>query len=363
MNKNSTNIRQHIGIDIGKDTFMASVALQKSDMTVVIVSTKKFDNTIKGFEKLLVWSKSFTNADLPLSFTMEATGIYYEPLAYWLFEKQISVSVQLAKQVKHYAQSLNIKTKTDESDAKVIATMGVERKLRAWNPFSPILREIKLLTREKDDLVAENTAIKNQMHALSHGHNPPVNIINRLKKRIEFINQQIDEILKEIKTMVDNDPILKEKITKVCTIKGVSFMTAITIIAETNGFALVNNQRQLVSYAGYDVVQNQSGTSLNGKSRISKKGNKRIRKTLYFPSISACQYDSKHKAIYEAIHQKTTIKMKGIVAIQRRLLVLIYTIYKTDKNYDPNYAQTQNQEKKIRQNQNISIEMVEICPA
>ena len=360
MNNNLTNIRQHIGIDIGKDTFMASIALQKSDLSVVILSTKKFDNTAKGFEKLLTWTKSFSKPDLALSFTMEATGIYYEPLAYWLFEKGLSVSVQLAKQVKHYAQSLNIKTKTDESDAKVIATMGVERKLRAWNPFSPVLREIKLLIREKDDLVAERTAIKNQLHACNHGHNPPTNTIDRLKKHILFINQQLEQIQKEVKKMVDDDAVLKEKINKVCSIKGVNFMTAITIVAETNGFALVNNQRQLVSYAGYDIVQNQSGTSLNAKSKISKKGNKRIRKALYFPSISASQHDPKHKAIYEVIHQKTTIKMKGIVAIQRRLLVLIYTIYKTDTEYDPNYAQNQ---KKIRQNQNISINMVEICPA
>lgn len=350
MNKSLTIIRQHVGIDISKSDLMASIAIQKPDFSVGIVSTKKFSNNISGFENLLSWATSFSNPDLPLSFTMEATGVYYEPLAYWLYENQISVSVQLAKQVKHYGQSLNIKTKSDESDAKVIAMMGVERKLKQWNPHSATLRQIKLLDREKESLIAERTIVKNQLHATTHGYQPPLNIIQRLQKRIEFITNQILEIEKEIKTFVQNDTILTEKIDNVCTIKGISFTTAITIIAETNGFALVDNQRQVVSYAGYDVVQNQSGSSLNGKTKISKRGNKKIRKALYFPAISATQHDVKHKAIASKIAEKTSIKMKGCVAIQRRLLVLIYTLFKNNEQYNPDYK-TKKTNEKIRQNQ------------
>jgi transposase len=363
MNQLFTFTRQHVGIDISKDSFMASIACQKSDFSVIILSTKKFDNKQSGFEKLLTWTNSFTSPNLPISFTMEATGIYYEPLAYWLFEQKLIVNVQLAKQVKHYAQSLNIKTKTDESDAKVIAQMGVERKLKAWNPSSAVLREIRVLVREREDLIEESKAIKNQLHALNHGHNPPKNTIDRLKKRIEFMTQQLTEIETEIKKLVENDTLLKEKIDNVCTIKGVSFITAILIVAETNGFALVGNQRQLVSYCGYDVVQNQSGTSLNGKTKISKKGNKRIRKALHFPAVSASQHDPKHKAIYTKIHETTTIKMKGLVAVQRRLLVLIYTIFTNNVPYDENYKTTKHTQKEIRQNQNTPVETLELCPA
>jgi transposase len=366
MDSTLTIIRQHIGIDISKDTFMACIGFQKSDLSVQFASTKKFDNTYSGFEKLRVWSNSFAKTELPLSFTMEATGIYYETLAYYLFEHGLSVSVQLAKQVKNYVLSLNVKTKTDESDAKVIAQMGLERKLKSWNPASDAMRGIKLLIREREDLIDENKAIKNQLHALMHGKNPPENIIARLKKRIDFINQQLLEIEKEIKTTTQLDPLLNQKIANVCTIKGVSFITAITIIAETNGFALTTSPRALVSYAGYDVVKNQSGTSLNSKTKISKKGNKRIRKALYFPAVSASQHDPKHKAIYTRIHEKTTIKMKGAVAIQRRLLVLIYTLFKNNVPYDENYQQAKqpsNGSKKIRQIQNVAIEMNENCPA
>jgi transposase len=362
----STHWYDWAALRISKDTFMVCIGFQKSDLSVQFPSIKKFDNTHSGFEKLQAWSKSFTKTELPLSFTMEATGIYYETLAYYLFEQGFSVSVQLAKQVKHYALSLNVKTKTDESDAKVIAQMGLERKLKPWNPASNVMRGIKLLVREREDLIDENKAIKNQLHALVHGKNPPSNIIERLKKRIDFINQQLIEIEIEIKTTTESDPLLNQKIANVCSIKGVSFITAIIIIAETNGFALTTSQRTLVSYAGYDVVKNQSGTSLNSKTKISKKGNKRIRKALYFPAVSASQHDPKHKAIYTRVHEKTTIKMKGVVAIQRRLLVLIYTLFKNNVPYDEHYQQAKqasNDPKKIRQTQNVAIEMNENCPA
>jgi transposase len=356
MEKSLSVIRQHVGIDISKDSFIAAIALQKSDFSLTVASTKKFTNSINGFENMVQWTNSFTSAGLPLGFTMEATGVYYEPLAYWLFERGLPASVQLAQQVKHYAQSLNIKTKTDSSDAAVIARMGLERKLKPWNAGSPILREIKLLLREREAIIEENKGVSNQLHALSHGHTAPVRIVERLKKRMDFIAEQLAEIEMQVLSLVKADAALKERADHVCTIKGVGFITAITIIAETNGFALVNSQRQLVSYAGYDIVQNQSGTSVRGKTRISKKGNRRIRKALYFPAITASMYDSRHKAICKKIHEKTAIKMKGSVAIQRRLLVLIYTLYKNNMPYDEN-RQHKNPTQKIRQDQ------TEVCPA
>ena len=76
MNNSLIIIRQHVGIDISKSDLMASIAIQRPDFSVAIVSTKKFSNNIAGFENLLSWAKSFSNPDLPLSFTMEATGIY-----------------------------------------------------------------------------------------------------------------------------------------------------------------------------------------------------------------------------------------------------------------------------------------------
>ena len=98
-------------------------------------------------------------------------------------------------------------------------------------------------------------------------------------------------------------------------------------------------KNQLVCYAGYNVVNKDSGTSVKSKPRISKKGNKNIRKSLHFPSLTPIQYDSKMQKTYDLIYDKTKIKMKGVVAIQRKILVLIYTIFKKNEAFDENYFQ------------------------
>ena len=126
-------------------------------------------------------------------------------------------------------------------------------------------------------------------------------------------------------------------------------MTAITIIAETNGFELITHKSQLVSYAGYDVVERQSGTSVYGKTRISKKGNSHIRRCLYFPALSVVKYNKEFNDLFVRVRDRTQIKMKGYVAVQRKLLVLIYTLYKTNQPYDPEYAQKQEQVQSCRQ--------------
>ena len=118
-----------------------------------------------------------------------------------------------------------------------------------------------------------------------------------------------------------------------CTIPGVGLQTAVTVVAETAGFYLIRNSRQLVSYAGIDVVQKQSGISVRGRSHISKRGNPHLRQCLYFPSFTAVKYNVPLQNLYHRIMDKGTIKMKGYVAVQRKLLVLIYTLWKKNEAY------------------------------
>lgn len=334
----NTIIRQNVGIDISKSSISVAIAQKRLDQSVTILSSKTFANHSIGFEKMDKWVEQFADKSIEVNYTMEATGVYYESLAYWLFERQKPVSVILAKQVKTYAQSLNIKSKTDDIDARVLAQMGVERKLSSWSAVSKQMRTLKQLSRERNALIEQQTVVKNQLHSLKHSHEPEQRSINRIEKHLLLIQGQIKEIEEDMKSILVNDPPLKERVKNVCTIKGVGFITAITIIAETNGFALFNSRSQLVCYSGYNVVQKQSGSSVNSPTKISKKGNKHIRKTLYFPALTAVMNDQQMSAIYERIHQKTQIKMKGVVAVQRKLLVLIYTLFKNNQPFDENYG-------------------------
>ena len=118
---------------------------------------------------------------------------------------------------------------------------------------------------------------------------------------------------------------------------GIGILTAVTILAETNDFELIRNKKQLVSYAGLDVVQKQSGTSVHGKARISKKGNRNLRKAMYMPALAAIRSDERFKAIFARIVSKHGVKKKAGVAIQRKLLELTYIIYKSKQPYNNRY--------------------------
>ena len=108
-------------------------------------------------------------------------------------------------------------------------------------------------------------------------------------------------------------------------------MTVATVLAETNGFVLFKSIAQLIKYTGYDVIEDQSGGH-SGKTKISKKGNRRIRRALHMPAFNMIRYDvGNFKPFFERILEKHHLKMKAYVAVQKKLLVLIYTLWKRNE--------------------------------
>lgn len=346
-NKKSTSrehlsyTKQCLGLDVSKDKLDACFSKLCPDQSVKIQGTRVFSNTPQGWKAIVTWAKRFIkDQDIPFVVVLEATGVYHEGVAYYLKDSGFGVSVTLPNKSKNYARSLNVKTKTDRADAQILARMGLERKMDLWQGPSKTQRTLKRLTRERDALLQQKTVVSNQLHANKHEYQCEKMTIKRRRELIKFIDKQIKSVEVQIHEVLNGDTDLKQRIENVCTIKGVSILTAVCVVAETNGFDLIENKNQLVSYAGYDVVERQSGTSLKGKTRISKKGNSHIRKALYFPALSASRHEPKLKNLYERIVERNPkVKMIGAVAVQRKLLVLIYTLYKTNKPYDSLYEE------------------------
>jgi len=149
--------------------------------------------------------------------------------------------------------------------------------------------------------------------------------------------KQIKEIENDLKEVVKLDVELSEKIERISEVKGLSFITTIGIIAEYNGFILFENRNQVTSFAGYDVVLCQSGTSIKGRPKISKKGNSYVRQMMYMPAMCSAVHEEHNRTYYKRIVSKTGIKMKANVAIQRKLLLLIYSLFKSGESYNPNH--------------------------
>lgn len=329
--------KQSIGIDISKDSFTACVCKREISGNFEFSKVASFSNEKTGFNQFLRWVNSEIEKSTELVFLMEATGVYYESLAHHLFKLKKTVHVALPNTTKHYFSSLNVKTKTDAIDAKWLSQFGAERNHKTWIPPSPITIELRNLTRYHVQLQEQRTALGNIKHSKDCSHDVQKFILQSNKQLIAQIDKQIARCKEEIERLIFSDEYLSQKVQKLLTIKGVGLMTIATILAETMYFERFQNIKQLTSFAGYDVVQRESGTSVKGQTRISKKGNRYIRNALYFPAMVACKYNPKMKETYVRINMKKPSKMVGQVAIQRKLLGLIYTLWKNDTTFDPDY--------------------------
>ena len=271
---------------------------------------------------------------------MEATGIYHENCAYYLFEKGFSVSIILPNKAKKYLEAIGLKSKNDSIDAKGLSQMGAEQCLDTWQPMGTFFYELRLYTRQHQNVTELKTVLKNQFDALSFAMHQVDPVTNQLKETIILFDKQLKELEKVINNHIKSDAKIAERVANILEIKGIGILTLATILAETNGFELFNNYKQLVSYAGYDVVEAQSGTRV-GKTKISKKGNSRIRRAMHMPSLVVIKCEVKpFKELFERTYNKHGIKMKSYVAVQKKLLTMIYYMWKKKERFEPNYIKS-----------------------
>ena len=327
-----------VGCDISKDTFNVCILEVSQDMQSKVKASHKFKNETKGFKEFETWVKRHKKLDVKTGFYMEATGVYYENLAWYLFELEYSVFVLLPYKTKHYLKSIGFKSKNDKIDAQGLARMGSEQKHCQWRPHSKSIYTLRSLTRQHENLTKLKTTLGNQLHANEHSAVKNAIVKKQLNATIRLLDRQLEELADEISKLIDADEKLSEKYCHIDPLRGISKLSWATIIAETSGFETFENQRQLVSYAGYDVVENQSGKHV-GRTKISKKGNSRIRRILYMPSLVSVRL--KEPILYNLYHrvnERTGIKMKGYVAVQKKLLILIYHIWKNDKVFQSGYS-------------------------
>ncbi len=329
-------LKQNVGIDISQDKFSVSLIVLTKSMKTKRLFYKDFNNTLEGIEDFYSWSNNKKIEGFDLHYTMEATGVYYEELAYFLYDKNCPVHVMLPNRVKKFIDSFDSKSKTDKIDSELIGIMGVERELPLFKPGSKKVRTMRKLTRERYHLIKEKTMIKNQLHAEKHSVDRLEVIITRMKERIAYIDNQIKLVEKDLRDLTKKDDHLSEKIDLLTSIPGIAFVTAATVIAETQGFTNISSIKQLSSYAGYDVQLRESG-KYKGKTRISKQGNSHIRHCLYMPAITSISHSGNMRKKYDRINKNKSSKLIGLTAIQRKLLGLMYTLWKNNTKYDENY--------------------------
>lgn len=328
------NLKYSVGIDMSKNDFKACISIINEQQNVTVKSTSTFNNTAKGFEQLLQWVSKHRKEDLGLHFLLEATGVYHEPLAWFLYQKNLKISVLLPNKAKRYIQSIGIKSKNDKIDSIGLAQMCSEQNLPEWKPISKNIYKLRGLTRLYEDLNSQKISCMNRIKGLDFTMHELKDVKKSMLKVASVLDAEMKKVLALIKKTIGDDPVLHSKYKNISQIKGVGLITFAVIVSETNGFEMFNSTSQLVSYAGYDVCENQSGNR-NGRTRMSKKGNSHIRRVLHLPAFTAVKHEPVFREFYTRVFGNTQIKMKAYVAVQRKLLCLIYSLWKNNQVFDP----------------------------
>ncbi|QKG53008.1 transposase [Hymenobacter sp. BRD67] len=228
----------------------------------------------------------------------------------------------------------------------MLCRLGLERALPAWRPPTPALRQLRALARERQVLVRQAAQLKIRVHAYQHSYQPDSRTLARLAAQQQLLVNQLKSLDQDLADLLQAEPELARKLGHLTSIPGVGLTTAIVVVAETNSFILVENERQLASYAGLDVVQRQSGLSAQA-TRISRRGNVRLRTALYLPAVSSLRYNPQQMAFYARLRARQPSGKPGVIAVMRKLLVLRYSLWKNDCAYDLHYHPAHLAEKEV----------------
>jgi transposase len=328
-----------LGIDISKDEFEACLQTYRlSEQRHQVIARKSFKNKPSGFKACLQWiARHKADREASLRVTMEATGVYYEPLALYIREHHphIHLAVVLPSKSKKYIQSRGLRSKTDKIDAYGLALMGAERRLSAWKGIDPFWRQLRALTRTRANLQDKRTGLRNQLHALEHSGIPSPQAAESLRQCIQTLTQQINRLTQRIYSQLRKRKELSGRIGCLKSIHGVGRLTIAAVLAETNGFEAFESISQLISFSGYDVVIRESG-KWAGKPKLSKQGSKYIRRAMYMPATSVVgSAGGPVKELYERLLAKHNVKMKAHVAVQKKLLQYMYVLWNRQEQFDP----------------------------
>jgi len=318
-----------LGIDIAKLKFNICLLTLNGKL-----KHKVFPNTEVGFLQLDAW---LSKQGAPrVHVCMEATGTYGEALALHLHTAGHTVSVVNPAAIKAFAGSRLSRTKTDRVDAELIARFCRAQQPPAWTPPAIEVRHLQALVRRLQSLVEMRTMESNRLEAIIANDM----VKSSVEDHITYLNQQIKQAEALIRTHINNHPRLKQQSDLLDSIPGIGEATAATLLAEITDISQYESARQVAAYAGLVPRERQSGSSVRGRTRLSKIGNARLRKALYFPAITALRCSPFFKTWAEGLRQRGKCQMSVIGAAMRKLIHLAYGVLKTGRPFDPEWGKT-----------------------
>lgn len=313
-----------LGIDIAKAKF--DVALQGPDGRV---RRKSCANTPAGFRELEGWLRR--HGATHVHACLEATGTYGEALATWLFDTGHRVSVVNPMVIHAFAASQLSRTKTDRTDAALIARFCATQQPSAWTPTPREIRELQALVRRLDALHEMRTQELNRRASGA----ATTAVARSIATVIETLTDEIEAVQRQIRDHFTQHPGLRSQRDLLTSIPGIGEATAAVLLAELFD-KRYSSARQAAAFAGVVPRIVESGT-MRRPGRLSKIGPGRLRKALYFPALAALRCNPALQPLRVRLRAKGKVPMVIIGAAMRKLIHIAYGVLKSQRAYDPTY--------------------------
>lgn len=317
-----------LGIDIAKKKFDAALRLPSGNYV-----ESEFSNDESGFKKLVKWLRRHAKTNPVAWVVMEATNIYWEDVATHLHTQGYQVSVVNPLVIKGFGQSHLMREKTDKVDSRLIAEFAKEReaKLKAWQPPLPHYRALRALSRHYDQLIRTRTQQKNRLAATKDSA-----VQQSLRKLIDFLNHQIEEVKSQVATLLKTHPDLKQNDEFLESIKGIGQTTAMVLLAEFYDLQQYESAAKVAADAGITPSRHQSGSSVKRRPKMSRLGKATIRGRLYMPTLAAIRSNPTIRSFAERLRERGKPEKVIIIACMRKLLHMIYGVIKNQRPFMTN---------------------------
>ena len=292
---------------------------------------RSFSNTPPGYQALIGY---LSRPDRQVRICLESTGLYGLDLSLALHAAGFELMVANPRAVRHFATALMKRSKTDPLDARVLLEFAARMPFQAWQPPSAAALALRALARRLSSLTEMQTAEKNWLHAACLTETTPAAVRRDLERSLRAHRRALDRLTREALKIIAQDPALHAGYHMLLSARGIGPTSAVQILGEVAVLAPDLNVRQWVAHAGMDPRQYTSGQSVHRKTRISKAGNRHLRRALYMPALVAVRHDPHLRAFYQHLLARGKAKMQALVAVMRKLLHAIFGMFKHHQPYD-----------------------------
>ncbi|SFV60666.1 Mobile element protein [hydrothermal vent metagenome] len=319
----------YIGIDVSKATLQVYIPIK--DENISIKNTKK--SLISLYSKL---KKYYKKESRNLVIIFEPTGSYSALLKDFCSEKNINAFIINPRQSANFAKALDNRSKSDIIDAEMLYKFHVM--LSTDDIAVPIVDNVQEGLSEAlayyKFIQKERVSFSNHLESLEVKNGSTL-IIKKLKSEIKHLKAEEEKMIVMMKSLVLSDKLMKEKFENISSIIGVGEKAAIVLIHLFITYPEANRQ-EIIALSGLDAIENTSGTSIQRRTRISKKGNSIYRSVLFMPVLSAIQHNPYMKRFYDRLKNNGKHSTVAQIAVMRKIILIAHSLYKNNVKFDKN---------------------------